>query len=40
VFVRAFEPSDNEWYDLWEDAGALGEVERMLRAFREGVRGG
>jgi hypothetical protein len=27
VFTRATNPANNEWYDLWADAGALASVE-------------
>ena len=30
TFARAFSATDNEWYDLWDEAGALGKVEEIL----------
>jgi hypothetical protein len=31
---RAFEPADNEWYDLWADAGAVDDVRAALAPYR------
>lgn len=36
---RAFQRPDNEWYELWEDADALDEVEAALAPYREALRG-
>jgi hypothetical protein len=35
---RAFERADNEWYELWEDADALDEVEAALAPYREALQ--
>jgi hypothetical protein len=37
VFTRAFEPKDNEWYDLWADADALDKVEAAIAPFQAAV---
>jgi hypothetical protein len=31
---RAFEPADNEWWELWDDAGALDDVRAALAPVR------
>lgn len=38
ALTRAFERADNEWYELWEDADALDEVEAALAPYREVLR--
>ena len=37
VFNRAFEPSANEWFDLWDASGSLDEVRRGLTPFQHAV---
>jgi hypothetical protein len=37
TFSRAFSPTDNEWYDLWDEAGALGRVEEFFDPYRQAV---
>ncbi|WP_067452700.1 DUF4259 domain-containing protein [Actinomadura macra] len=37
VFVRAFDPSDNEWYELWTDGGGPGKIEAALAPYRAAV---
>ncbi|MFD0688267.1 DUF4259 domain-containing protein [Actinomadura fibrosa] len=34
VFARAADPSDNEWYALWVDSGALDKAEAALAPYR------
>jgi hypothetical protein len=34
VLQRALEPDDNEWYELWDEAGALDEARRALAPYR------
>ena len=34
VFARAFDPSDNEWYDLWTEDGDAGAIEAALAPYR------
>ncbi len=35
VFDRVTDPKENEWHELWTDAGALEEVLELLRPYRE-----
>ncbi|MEX1178627.1 MAG: DUF4259 domain-containing protein [Nitriliruptor sp.] len=35
---RALLPGDNEWYELWEDADALDEVNAALAPYRAALR--
>jgi hypothetical protein len=35
VFDRLADPRENEWHDLWADAGALDKVLELLVPFRE-----
>jgi hypothetical protein len=35
VFDRAFEPVDNEWFDLWYAGGRIDEVREGLAPFRQ-----
>lgn len=35
TFNRAFQPNDNEWYGLWEDAGKLEAVRHSLQPYIE-----
>ena len=37
VFDRAFQPMDNEWFDLWHAAGRIEEVQQGLVAFRQAL---
>ncbi|MGI8332180.1 DUF4259 domain-containing protein [Actinomadura scrupuli] len=37
TFARAFSATDNEWYDLWDEAGALDKVEAILEPYRRAV---
>lgn len=37
TFERVFSPTDNEWYDLWDEADALGKVEEILAPYRRAV---
>ena len=37
VFNRAFQPSANEWFDLWDASGSLDEVRRGLTPFHHAV---
>ncbi len=39
VFRRAFEPTDNEWFDLWDEADALDDVRRAMHPFVIAVSG-
>lgn len=40
ALARAFDRTDNEWYELWEDADALDVVEATLEPYREALRSG
>lgn len=33
VFDRAFEPDENEWFELWHEASAIDDVHRALASF-------
>jgi hypothetical protein len=33
VFERAFQPGDNEWFDLWDAGGRLDDVRQRLDPF-------
>jgi hypothetical protein len=35
VFDRVTDPRENEWHDLWTDAGALDKVLELLAPYRE-----
>jgi hypothetical protein len=35
VFDRIADPRENEWHDLWTDAGALDKVLELLAPYRE-----
>lgn len=37
VFDRVADPRDNEWHDLWTDAGALEEVLKLQAPYREAL---
>ncbi|MQM24437.1 DUF4259 domain-containing protein [Glycomyces albidus] len=34
------DPADNEWYDLWLDAGSLDKVLAIMAPYRETLEGG
>lgn len=34
AFTRVTTPGDNEWYELWEDAGSLAKVLELHEPFR------
>ncbi|TDD83398.1 DUF4259 domain-containing protein [Actinomadura rubrisoli] len=40
VFVRALDPSDNEWYDVWADSGAFTKVEAAVSGYRRALAHG
>jgi hypothetical protein len=37
VFDRALDPEDNEWHDLWLEAGFLDEVRDELERYRSAL---
>jgi hypothetical protein len=37
---RAFEPADNEWYDLWAEADSLDMVQTAFAPYREALAAG
>jgi hypothetical protein len=37
VFTRAFEPENNEWYELWVDAALVDEVRANLAPYSSSV---
>jgi hypothetical protein len=40
ALVRAFDPVDNEWLDLWADAGSVDEVTAVLAPARAALAQG
>jgi hypothetical protein len=37
VFARAFEPENNEWYDLWSEGGSVDEVRAALDPYQRAL---
>jgi hypothetical protein len=39
VYRRAFEPANNEWYELWDEASAIDDLRQAMAVYRQAVDG-